>query len=98
MVNDSFLFAQFNGEGRGASVLTHTLIISFQEGCSTADLEADFLVEGFLAVADFLGVEDFFGVDLALRDNLERVEDFFRAEPDSGAGEASGDGSGEDIG
>jgi len=54
-----------------------SVIISFQEGWSTTDLELDFLVEGFLAVADFFGVEDFFGVDLALRDNLERVEDFF---------------------
>ena len=76
----------------------YTLIISFQEGCSTADLEVDFLVEDFLAVADFFGVEDFFGVDLALRDNLERVEDFFWVEPVSGAGEARGDGRGEDIG
>jgi len=74
-----------------------SLIMSFQEGCSTADLEVDFLVEGFLTVADFFGVEDFFGVDLALRDNLERVEDFFWAEAASGAGEARGDGSGEDI-
>jgi hypothetical protein len=75
------------------------LIISFQEGCSTADLEVDFLLKGFLAVADFFfGVEDFFGVDLALRDNLERVEDFFWAELASGAGEARGDGRGEDIG
>jgi hypothetical protein len=57
------------------------------------------LLKGFLAVADFFfGVEDFFGVDLALRDNLERVEDFFWAELASGAGEARGDGRGEDIG
>jgi hypothetical protein len=79
-----------------------SLIISFQDGCSTADLEVDFLAEGFLAVADFFGVEDFFGVDffgdLALRDNLERVEDFFWAEAGAGAGEARGDGRGEDIG
>ena len=73
------------------------MIISFQEGCSTAALEVDFLVEAFLAVADFFGVVDFFGVDLALRDNLERVEDFLRAEVASGAGEARGDGIGEDI-
>lgn len=70
-------------------------MISFHEGCST---DLDFLVEGFLVVADFFEVEDFFGVDLALRDNLERVEDFFCADSAAGAGEARGDGSGEDIG
>jgi hypothetical protein len=69
-------------------------MISFHEGCST---DLDFLVDGFLVVADFFGVEDFFGVDLALRDNLERVEDFFWAEEVSGAGDARGDGRGEDI-
>jgi hypothetical protein len=73
------------------------VIISFHEGCS---VDLDFLaVEGFLVVADFFEVEDFFaGVDLALRDNLERVEDFFWTGSASGAGEAKGDGSGEDIG
>jgi len=73
-----------------------SVMISFHVGCST---DLDFLVEGFLVVADFFEVEDFFGVDLALRDNLERVvEDFFWAGSTSGAGEARGDGSGEDIG
>ena len=69
--------------------------MSFHAGCST---DLDFLLGGFLAEADFFGVEDFFGVDLALRDNLERVEDFFWAGSASGAGEARGDGRGEDIG
>ena len=48
-------------------------------------------------VADFFGAEDFFEVDFALRDNLERVEDFFWADSATGAGEARGDGRGEDI-
>jgi hypothetical protein len=69
-------------------------MISFHEGCPT---DLGFLVEGFLTVADFFGAEDFFEVDLALRDNLERVEDFFWAGSTSGAGEARGDGRGEDI-
>jgi hypothetical protein len=71
-------------------------MISFHEGCSV--VLAFLVVEGFLVVADFFEVEDFFGVDLALRDNLERVADFFWTGSASGAGEARGDGSGEDIG
>ena len=69
-------------------------MISFHEGCPT---DLGFLVEGFLVVADFFGAEDFFEVDFALRDNLERVEDFFWADSATGAGEARGDGRGEDI-
>jgi len=50
--------------------------MSFHEGWSI-DLEVDFLVEDFLVVVGFFAMGAFLGVDLALRDDLERVEDFF---------------------
>jgi len=75
-----------------------SLIMSFQEGWSTdADLDAAFFAVGFFVVAGFLVVVFFGAPDLAPRDNLERAGDFFWTEAGSGAGEARGDGRGEDI-
>jgi hypothetical protein len=76
-----------------------TLIISFHEGWSTAvDLETDFFTAGFLTVADLLvGVVFLVALDLVTREDLERAGDFFPTAASSGAGEASGDGRGEDI-
>jgi hypothetical protein len=75
-----------------------TLIISFQEGCSAgADLETDFFTVGFFTVADFLAEVAFLvALDLVTREDLERAGDFLTAAA-SGAGEARGDGRGEDI-
>jgi len=57
-------------------------------------LEPDFFVVGFFTVVDFLAGAAFLAAaSLAVRDPLERVGDFFA----SGAGEARGDGRGEDI-
>jgi hypothetical protein len=74
------------------------LIISFHEGWSAGvDLETDFFTAGFLAVVDLLvGVVFLVALDLVTRDDLERAGDFFPTAA-SGAGEARGDGRGEDI-
>ena len=73
-----------------------TLIISFHEGWSAgADLETDFFTAGFFTGADFLaGAAFLVALDLVTRDDLERDGDFLAA---SGAGEARGDGRGDDI-
>ena len=73
-----------------------TLIISFHEGWSAgADLETDFLTAAFFTGADFLaGAAFLVALDLVTRDDLERDGDFLAA---SGAGEARGDGRGDDI-
>jgi len=70
------------------------LIISFHEGCSAgADLETD-----FFTVADLLtGAVFLVALDLVTRADLERAGDFFPTAAASGAGEARGDGRGEDI-
>jgi hypothetical protein len=74
------------------------LIISFQEGWSTtADLGAAFFIVGFFIVVGFLVVVLFGALDLAPRDDLGRAGDFFSTAAASGAGEARGDGRGEDI-
>jgi hypothetical protein len=74
------------------------LIISFQEGWSTAaDLEATFFVVVFFVVVDFLGDDFFVAADLAPLEDLERTGDFLVPAATSGAGEANGDGRGEDI-
>jgi hypothetical protein len=71
-----------------------TLIISFHEGCSAGKgLEAVFFIVGFFVVAGFLAAVVFLVV-LGL--DLERAGDFFPTAV-SGAGEARGDGRGEDI-
>ena len=69
------------------------MMISFHEGWSIGDdLETDFFsAAGFLVVAALV-----FLVELGLA-ALERVEDFFPAEVATGAGEARGDGRGDDI-
>lgn len=61
-------------------------------------MELDFFAVGFFTVVDFL-VDAAFLVArvLAVRDPLERVGDFFATAAASGAGEARGDGRGEDI-
>jgi hypothetical protein len=74
------------------------LIISFHEGWSRdADLEATFFIVGFFVVAGFLVVDFFVTLTLAPREDLGRAGDFFPAVVASGAGEARGDGRGEDI-
>jgi hypothetical protein len=75
------------------------LIISFHEGCSAgADLETDFFTAGFFTVADLLtGAVFLVALDLVTRADLERAGDFFPTAAASGAGEARGDGRGEDI-
>jgi len=72
--------------------------MSFQEGWSAdAALEVDFFIVGFFTVADFLaGVAFLVAPDLATRDDLARAGDFFPMAA-SGAGEARGEGIGEDI-
>ncbi len=61
-------------------------------------MEADFFIVGFFTVADLLaGVTFLVAPGLAVRDALERVGDFFAAEAATGAGEARGDGRGDDI-
>ena len=72
------------------------MIISFHEGWSAgADLETDFFTAGFFTGADFLaGAAFLVALDLVTRDDLERDGDFLAA---SGAGEARGDGRGDDI-
>ena len=62
-------------------------------------METDFFVVGFFAVvADFLAEAAFLvAPGLAVRDPLERDGDFFATAVASGAGEARGDGRGEDI-
>jgi hypothetical protein len=76
-----------------------TLIISFHEGWSAgADLETDFFTAGFFTGADFLaGAAFLVALDLVTRDDLERDGDFFPTAAASGAGEARGDGRGDDI-
>ncbi len=71
-----------------------TLIISFHEGWSAGvGLETVFFTVGFFVVVGFLVVVVFLVV-LGL--DLERAGDFFPTAV-SGAGEARGDGGGEDI-
>ena len=62
-------------------------------------METDFFVVGFFAVVvDFLAEAAFLvAPGLAVRDPLERDGDFFATAVASGAGEARGDGRGEDI-
>ena len=61
-------------------------------------METDFFVVGFFAVVDFLAEAAFLvALGLAVRDPLERAGDFFATAVASGAGEARGDGRGEDI-
>lgn len=76
--------------------IRYTLIISFHDGWSAgADLETDFFTAGFFTGADFLaGAAFLVALDLVTRDDLERDGDFLAA---SGAGEARGDGRGDDI-
>lgn len=58
----------------------------------------DFFVVGFFTVVDFLAEAAFLvALGLAVRDPLERAGDFFVTAAASGAGEARGDGRGEDI-
>jgi hypothetical protein len=60
-------------------------------------LGADFFVVGFFAVVEALAEAAFLAAPgLAIRDDLERAGDFFPTAA-SGAGEARGDGRGEDI-
>ena len=60
-------------------------------------MELDFFIAGFFAVAEALAAAAFLvAVDLAVRDDLERAGDFFPTAA-TGAGEARGDGRGEDI-
>jgi hypothetical protein len=74
-----------------------TLIISFHEGWSAgAGFETDFFTAGFFTAADFLAGATFLvALGLVTREDLERDGDFFPV--DSGAGEARGDGRGDDI-
>ena len=59
---------------------------------------ADFFVVDFFTVVDFLAEAAFLvAPGLAVRDPLERAGDFFALAAASGAGEARGDGRGEDI-
>lgn len=74
------------------------MIISFHEGWSDTDLETGFFNVGFFVVADLLVEVVVFLVALDLaRDDLGRAGDFLPTAAASGAGEARGDGSGEDI-
>jgi len=75
------------------------LIISFHEGCSTAaDLETGFFAVGFFTVADLLAEVVFLvALGLVKREDLERAGDFFPTAAATGAGEARGDGRGDDI-
>jgi len=61
-------------------------------------LETDFFIVGFFTVADLLaGVAFLVAPGLAVRDDFERAGDFLAAEVATGAGEARGDGRGDDI-
>jgi len=94
MLCDGFLWhnQQKSGEGYQRKC---TLMISFQEGWSGIDLETDFFVAGFLAVVEALAEAAFFVV--LGRDLVRPDEVFFATAALSGAGEARGDGRGEDI-